>query len=227
MNSTNELRIVLKEYLNQYDVKTIDELQKKCIEADKVAMKLELHYKHSLFLTEVRKPGINKINEFLCFNGDLLVGYVGICAFGGIEIPAEIMGLVHPNYRRQGIFSRLVELAIAECKRRKYSDIYLLCDRLSKSGQSFLKSINATYNYSEYEMYLTESLENKDCKVQEGKLENILLRKADNSDIAEVARQNSIYFGDPSLDGRQKDMEKDNLYETIDLLRNEGVIIPE
>lgn len=57
------------------------------------------------------------------------------------------------------------------------------------SGLSFIKSTGATYAFSEYEMKLNNNHESEGGK-------DIILRKAKNSDADEIARQDSIYFGD-------------------------------
>jgi predicted acetyltransferase len=92
------------------------------------------------------------------FNDQQLIGYIGICSFGGSGTPLEVNGMVHPQYRRQGVFKILSELAIAEWKRRNSSDILLLCDRNSTAGQKFIEKIGAEYKQSECEMYLTQDI---------------------------------------------------------------------
>lgn len=183
--------IKLKGGLSRDDYDLIDALRKRCADADQITLKLELEYK----LADTENSGctaeIRHINEFLCFNGSLLIGYMGICSFGGAKSPFEITGMVDPDYRRRGVFSKLYELAVAECKRRNAGGILALCDRKSASGQAFIKNSGVTYIYSEFEMYL----QNKSKEISEDKLCGISLRKAGNQDAPELARQNRIYFG--------------------------------
>jgi ribosomal protein S18 acetylase RimI-like enzyme len=65
-----------------------------------------------------------------------------------------------------------------------------------------MKNAGAAYSYSEYEMYLCD----EKYKQSEGSFPAVCLRKADNADAAEIARQNSIYFceGEQDIDGTQK-----------------------
>lgn len=144
------------------------------------------------------------------FAGEQLVGYIGICDFGGISAPLEITGMVHPKYRRQGIFSKLFELAIAECRRRNAGSVLVLCDKKSVSGQKFLESVEAKYKYSEFEMYLND----ESFEMIEKRLCGVNFRKAANADAFEIARQNTIYFDDRP--------EKDN-----ENVPNEEIILPE
>jgi GNAT superfamily N-acetyltransferase len=187
-----EPSIKLKGNLNAEDHRLISALQEECTHDDPISLKLELDYKLGAALADNRSAGIQKINEFMYFDRQQLIGYIGICDFGGSRAPLEITGMVHPKYRRNGIFYKLHELAIAECKRRN-SAVLLLCDKNSVSGQNLLKSIDAAYRYSEFEMYLKE----EPFVLNEEQLCGIALRKAANADAAEIARQNSIYFDDP------------------------------
>ena len=202
--------IKLKGSLNQEDYDLIHELQMQCSHKDQINLKLELDYKLEDALNSADKTGICDINEFMYFNGKQLIGYIGICSFGGAMAPLEITGMVDPEYRRQGIFSKLHELVIAECKRRNAGSILVLCDRESVSGQKFLERIGAAYQYSEFEMYLSD----EPCEIIEEQLHGINFRKADNTDAREVARQDAIYFGDR--------MEQEN-----NDVPNERILLPE
>lgn len=192
MNETiNDPWIKLSGCLRQDDHDLIHSLQSHCSKEDQITLKLELDYKLRDAVNCTDKVSIHLINEFMYFSGAQLVGYLGISAFGGTSAPLEITGMVHPNYRRQGIFSKLLELAIAEGRRRASGGILLLCDRNSASGQRFLEKVGAVYSVSEFEMYLYE----ESLQANKKRLCNISLRKAANADAFEIARQNAIYFG--------------------------------
>ncbi len=192
MVEIKEPSIKQKKYLNETDCQRIAELAIKCTQNDRTTLKLELEYKLGIALSGTGTLDNKEINEFLYSDGQQLIGYIGICGFGGTGTQLEITGMVHPNYRRKGIFTQLYELAIAECKKRNSSNILLLCDRQSASGQAFLKRIGADYKHSEYEMYLEASHSAVSQEVMCG----IALRKATNADAREIARQNAIYFSD-------------------------------
>ncbi len=99
--------------------------------------------------------------------------------------------MVHPLYRRKGIFKRLYSLAMEEYKRRNFKKMLLVCDNRSSSGLAFINTTGAVYALSEYEM----KLEGNYVSEEES---DVVLRKAINSDADEIARQNNIYFGDTS-----------------------------
>ena len=163
-----------------------------CSFEDQITLKLELDYKLRDAVNSTDKTRIHCINEFMYFAGEQLIGYMGICDFGGTSAPLEITGMVHPIYRRQGIFSKLFELAIAECRQRNAGSILLLCDKKSVPGQKFLGRFGAAYKFSEFEMYLQD----ESFEMDEKWLRGINFRKATNADAFEIARQNTIYFGD-------------------------------
>lgn len=181
-----------------------------CSHEEQIILKLELDYKLGDAVNSTGRTGIRDINEFMYYAGEQLVGYIGICDFGGTLAPLEITGMVHPKYRRQGIFSKLFELAIAECGRRNGRGILVLCDKKSVSGHKFLERVGAEYKFSEFEMYLHD----ESFEMIEKRLCGINFRKAANADAFEVARQNTIYFGDRP----EKENENDP---------NEGILLPE
>ncbi|MCA1009575.1 GNAT family N-acetyltransferase [Halobacillus halophilus] len=176
--------IVIKEFLNYNDYNRVTKLMEACIAYDNISLKLELDYKLSHSFQKMKD--MNNSNEFMFYEGEMLIGYIGICQFGAEMM--EVNGMVHPDYRRRGVFSRLYGLVKDEWRKRSTQDMLLLSDHHSRSGQAFIKSTEARYDKSEYEMFLVN--EPKDKTV----LSQILLREAMNEDAKEIARQNKIYF---------------------------------
>lgn len=185
MSEIKNPNIKLKEKLDANDYEDIKNLKKLCLETDQTTLKLELDYK--LSRAEEKSEGLKSINEFMFYDESKLIGYAGIGYYGGDAI--EVNGMVHPEYRRKGVFSRLFSLVKDEWGKRKPLRMLLLSDHNSVSGLEFIKSTGAVYDTSEYEMYLRNNAK-KD--LQTG---NVLLRKATNNDAKEVTRQNSEYFG--------------------------------
>jgi len=207
--------IKLKEHLDQEDYNLISALQKKCVVADQSALKLELDYKLAAAIEDIEKADKKVMNEFMYFDKQRLVGYIGIGSFGGVGMPLELSGMVHPEYRKQGIFTTLQNLVMAECKRRSCKEVLVLCDNNSTNGQSFIQKLGAKYDHSEYEMYLRENYSTPEA-VQ---LCDISFRKALNTDAYEIARQNAIYFNEPLPEviiekEKNKDKDKETEKET-------------
>lgn len=206
MKEVNEPSIKLKTYLNKKDYELIAMLEEECIQNDRTTLKLEIDYKLGVALSDTGNLDDEEINEFLYFNGQHLIGYIGICGFGGAGAPPEITGMIHPEYRRKGIFTKLNELVMAECKRRNSGGVLLLCDRESVPGLKFLKRIGAEYKYSEFEMYLADEL----FAAAQTQMSGITLRKATNTDAREIARQNAIYFSDTAEFTKSDSEENDS-----------------
>ncbi len=169
----------MKECLNQKDYEDIARLQKLCMEVDQVNLKLEIDYK--LQLGEAKRETTNEINEFMCYNeGNELIAYIGICDFGGDAM--EVHGMVDPEYRRKGVFSRLYSLVKDEWFKRQAPKMLLLSDNSSTSGLGFIKSTGARYAFSEHELFLRDYSK---LKIDSSK---VTLRKASNEDAEEVER---------------------------------------
>lgn len=201
--------IKLKERLNQEDYELISRLETKCCQEDQITLKLELDYKLSDAVTCAGEARMSNMNEFMYFMGEQLIGYLGICSYGGTT-SSEITGMVHPLYRRQGIFTKLFDLVLLECKRRNDNSILALCDHGSTFGQKFMGRVKGIYKFSEFEMYLQD----ESYRSIEKQLHGITFRKAMNADAYEIARQNMIYFGD-------------ELVEEKDDTSNASILLPE
>lgn len=221
MQKIHKSWIKLKENIDAGDYEIINQLQERCISIDQTTLKLELDYK--LGVSDDCSNGVQDINEFMYFDGERLIGYMGICSFGG---PWEVNGMVDPDYRRQGVFSKLFELAVAEWKRRESGGMLLLSDRNSEAGQKFIAGVGAQYKHSEYEMFLKK----EDLFLPE-QMAGIAFRKATNGDAKEIARQNAIYFNDEDIEGEinADDMPLPEVEEkrgmTSYLVEKEGQII--
>ena len=182
--------IKLKRYLDQADCDAIHTLYKTCVQQDSIALKLELEYKLANARCSTDQDPLGEVNEFMVFDQRKLIGYLGICGFGNAAAPLELAGMVHPDYRRQGVWTRLHTLVMDECRRRNTKATLGLCDRRALHGHCFLQSIGAAYVETEYEMIFSGDapLPGADA------LQELRFQKATNADAAEIVRQNTIYF---------------------------------
>jgi ribosomal protein S18 acetylase RimI-like enzyme len=216
----------LKGNIDTEEYELIGQLQERCIEHDQTALKLELDYK--LGACDDSGKGVEDINEFMYFDGEKLIGYIGICSFGG---PWEVNGMVDPDYRRRGVFTRLFELVMAEWKHRNSGSMLLLSDRNSASGQGFIAGSGAQYKHSEYEMFLKKDAPAATPDLLEG----IVFRKATNADASEIAWQNAIYFNDEEeissadmiLPEEEENKSEDMILSEEEEIKSEDMILPE
>jgi ribosomal protein S18 acetylase RimI-like enzyme len=181
MDQIKNPRIKLASQLNYREYEDIKSLREYCVKNDNITLKLELDYK---FID--KSENLNKINEFMFYDDGTLIGYIGICQFSGETL--EVNGMIHPEYRRMGVFSRLFSLVKEEWDKRSSRDMYLLSDQKSLPGLEFIKRTGAYYDNSEYEMFL------KGDPINSSDLNELRLRKATNKDVNEIAIQNAIYF---------------------------------
>jgi GNAT superfamily N-acetyltransferase len=176
--------IKFKDRIDKNDFIDISNLKNTCIDYDKTHLKLEIDYKLSNGKTYSNK--MNMINEFMFYDDNKLVGYAGICDFGGDEI--EVNGMVHPEYRRRGIFTRLFSLVKDEFNKRETKAMLLLSDNNSIGGINFIKKISDDYHHSEYDMNLDMDVIHKE------KFYNLVFRKVAKGDITKIARENFEFY---------------------------------
>ncbi|WP_258871497.1 GNAT family N-acetyltransferase, partial [Halobacillus trueperi] len=103
---------------------------------------------------------------------------------------------------------------------RDSQQMLLLCDRNSSSGIEFIKRMGAVYEHSEYEMFLTNE------GSASAAIESIKLRKAQNEDAKEIARQNAIFFQVSAPEDGLKLPEEESMHgvDTFMVERNQSVI---
>jgi ribosomal protein S18 acetylase RimI-like enzyme len=96
----------------------------------------------------------DKANEQLYYRDDLLIGFFTMDGLGSNE--AEGTGMVHPDYRRQGVFRALVKAALEECRQNKTESLILLFDHRSNAAIGFANAIGAQHDFSEHSMRLDD-----------------------------------------------------------------------
>ncbi|MFD2369770.1 GNAT family N-acetyltransferase [Brevibacillus sp. GCM10020057] len=119
--------------------------------------------------------------DFLCYVGEQLVGFLGMYVFHGGE--AEVSGMVHPDYRRRGIFRALQARAAKHCRTRNIPHQLFIVQRASKSGKACMEQLGASYQFSEYWMDLDSGKTAKPAA-------DIELRAAGPEDVETVIRLN-------------------------------------
>lgn len=125
--------------------------------------------------------------DLLWWEGDTLLGFLGIYAFGFPK--AELAGMVDPSARRAGIATTLLDAALPLCCERGFGQALLVTPRVSTPGRLFALNRGASLDHSEYAMTLlgAPSAGPRDPRVS--------LRRATLADGAEVARLLMVGFG--------------------------------
>jgi ribosomal protein S18 acetylase RimI-like enzyme len=167
--------------LSSRQLSEIRELEQACLQKEKLCMKLNYD------MLEERSD--RETNDFLCYDGGVLAGYLGLYWFKSHSEQGEITGMVRPEYRRRGIFAKLFKLAKDECKARGIGLILLIAERDSEAGRSFALSAGGRLAFSEYRMVFRE----KEVRGEPGS--GIGVRKAGPGDWARIAELDEICFG--------------------------------
>ncbi|MEH7177619.1 GNAT family N-acetyltransferase [Neobacillus vireti] len=127
--------------LSKEQLKDIKSLQEICEREDNIQLKLNFD------MLENRSE--DRIEDFFHYVDENLVGFLGSYYFGS---KVEICGMVHPDFRRRGVFSTLLDLALEEAKKREVRIILLNAPSESQPAKEFLKNIPCTLETVEYQM---------------------------------------------------------------------------
>jgi ribosomal protein S18 acetylase RimI-like enzyme len=164
---THTQGLVKKQTLTEAEATALEQLITTCNNYEGLNMRIDVG--------ALRQETDHEANDFLYYEDDILVGYVYIEGWGGRD--REVAGMVHPDYRRRGIWSSLLAVAKEECKQRDVQKMILVCEHSSRSGLAFVHAIKAKHEYSEYEMALGAFRERR--KVHNG----LRIRQANKNDL--------------------------------------------
>ncbi|MBE3557844.1 MAG: GNAT family N-acetyltransferase [Ktedonobacteraceae bacterium] len=177
-----EKQAVIKKYgLIDTDLAEIKQLADLCNSTEGLALKLNWNV--------LRARRTDQLNDFFYYDQGLPVGYLALFSFSRRE--AEVSGMVHPQYRRRGIFSQLLHAAQAECRQRGFSRLLPIVERISVSGQAFVRHLTATRDHSEYRMDLQEP------RIPATFNSQLRFRRARVEDAPALAHITALAFGIP------------------------------
>ncbi|MFP7495209.1 GNAT family N-acetyltransferase [Terribacillus saccharophilus] len=96
-------------------------------------------------MLENRSEG--ELTDFFAFDSGKVVGFLGLYRFGS---KIEVCGMVHPDFRKRGIFSDLFRQSITVLQKSRY--ILLNVPANSVTGKAWLNRVSCTFKESEYLM---------------------------------------------------------------------------
>ena len=181
MSQMQRQRLVKKSILTEIELAEIEQLTELCNRSDNLHMRLSF--------AMLRRRSDKENNDFLYYEQSTLVGYLAFDEWGADE--KEVVAMVHPDFRRKGIFSALLAAAREECRRRAISNLLLICEQSSVSGQACAKAIGARLSFSEHEMVLENFQERYTFD------ERLSVREAGRADIGAIATVLAASFDDP------------------------------
>lgn len=136
--------LFVKHFLTDHELAEVEALVTLCNTREHLLMRLDYNL--------LAVPGLPTDDLFLFYRADQLVGLLLLDRYHSNM--KEVTGLVHPDFRRQGIFSQLLAAARAECLSRGIARLLFTCETTSTSGRAFLQSIGAGREFAEHRMLL-------------------------------------------------------------------------
>ncbi|OCA87531.1 GNAT family acetyltransferase [Bacillus sp. FJAT-27225] len=127
--------------LTKTQLDEIKHLQQLCEQEGGFSLKLNWD------MLQSRKQGSKE--DFFHYENGMLVGFLGVYGFGN---KVEICGMVHPLYRRKGIFTKLLNAGVTEAKQRGARVILLNAPAGSQSAKGFLTQVPNRHHMTEYQM---------------------------------------------------------------------------
>jgi ribosomal protein S18 acetylase RimI-like enzyme len=180
MLEMNASGLVKRQTLTDTEAEAIAQLIVTCNAYEGLRMRLSVEW--------LRRRSGDEKNDFLYYEDGMLVGYLNVDSNGILE--KELTGMVHPDYRRRGIFRTLLAAAKEECDRRGVQRLILVCEHVSRSGQEFVQAIGAHHDFSEHEMALGTFRERPAADPR------LRMRKASLDDLEALAFVHATSFGD-------------------------------
>jgi ribosomal protein S18 acetylase RimI-like enzyme len=176
--------IELARGLSARDLRLLAELETRVLAADGGRLKLEWGV--------LRARAGRDVEDFLWREGDRLLGFLGLYAFGPPTV--EIAGMVDPSARRRGIATALLEAALPICRERGYRQVLLVTPRGSAAGRELARSRGAALAHSEHALVLLDAPNDGPSDPR------ITLRMARPQDAPDLSRLLTAAFGGPSSD---------------------------
>lgn len=177
------MNIEQKKSLITNEIQRMKDLAHICEQHDQIDYSSDLHIN---FLTARTNE---EINDFLFYDNTQLIGALSMYDF---ERPTklELIGFVHPNYRKQHIGTTLLQTAMKEIRIREADEALLIMNGDSASGKEFARHMKLPYLYSEY------SMEFKAKEVQKTTKNSIQLTLASSGSLLDLIEISSKAFGD-------------------------------
>jgi ribosomal protein S18 acetylase RimI-like enzyme len=169
----------------------LTELERRTVTADGGRLKLEW--------ATLRTRSGKRVEDVLWWDGDRLVGFLGLYAFGFPTV--ELAGMVDPDHRRRGIGSAMLDEALRLCAERAAQRVLLVVPRGSTGGHALALARGGLLHHSEHALVL-------DGEPADGPTDpSVTLRPATRADAPAMASMLTEAFGGAPADAVDRDPE--------------------
>lgn len=140
------------------------------------------------------RVGVESLKEidgdaaFLCQIEDQLIGFLSWYSSDGTE--ANINSMVHPEFRRSGVFRRLLKRAAADMQMQGIHTCRFRIPSNSESGLNCIRHFGASFSTSEFSMTFKRDEDTRLC------FADVILRLAEEQDFEFMIKCSSQAFGD-------------------------------
>lgn len=140
------------------------------------------------------RVGIESLKEidgdeaYLCQIENQLVGFLSWYTSDGIE--ANINGMVHPDFRRKGVFIGLLKQVLSDMQLQGIQSCRFRIPSNSDSGVDTIRHLGASFTVSEFSMILNRLQTDASCR------SDLVLRLENDQDFEFIVRCSSQAFGD-------------------------------
>jgi ribosomal protein S18 acetylase RimI-like enzyme len=118
----------------------VEQLRRACEAAERLDLKIELD----------EADHLDRPIHFLAMAGDEVIGYAGITA--GDE--AEVCGMVHPSWRRQGVGTKLIDAILGAAAILGRESVLVICEDAGPVALAWMHRLGATVDSAERRMIL-------------------------------------------------------------------------
>ncbi|WP_068785452.1 GNAT family N-acetyltransferase [Paenibacillus phocaensis] len=160
----------------------MEALQRLVEQHDGIALKLNWDTLHS----RMEEHTVDLVE----FRDGKLIAFLGLYPFGST---LEVCGMVHPDYRRQGIFTSLLRRGLHSSSVIAYSTILLNAPGNSETAKPFLAKFPCRFDFSEYQMRYAG--ETDSASTPPPHLVPVTLRQANEMDRPLLTRLDQEGFG--------------------------------
>lgn len=144
MAETAREGLFAKHFLTVREMAELEQLAALCNAREHLRMRLDYNM--------LNLPALPTDDLFLFYRRDILLGSLLLDRYHSDT--KEVTGMVHPDFRRQGIFHALLAAAGQECQSRGINRLLFVCETTSSSGQGFLQHLSALREFAEHRMVL-------------------------------------------------------------------------